>query len=210
MNRTLTLGLAALTLVGATALATYSIAMQEPAGAPTPAQQQEMMMAMMQAGTPGKEHEELMKSAGDWSVKTKYRMSPDQPWSEGTATAKMSKALGGRFVAMKYSGKMSFGPGMEMTLDGLEIFGFNNLTQEYEAYWFDSMSTWGLFSSGKEENGVLNLLGTIVDPITPQGRAVRFTKHKVDEDHFVAEAFDTIPPLGEVKVMEMEFTRVQN
>ncbi len=210
MNQPLTLGLAALTLVGATAFATYSIAQQEPAGAPTLAQQQEMMMAMMQAGTPGKEHEELMKSAGDWSVKSKYRMSPDQPWTEGTATAKMSKALGGRFVVQKYSGKMNFGPGMEMTLDGLQILGFNNLTKEYEAYWFDSMSTWCVFSSGKEEDGVISLKGTIYDAISPQGRPTRFTQRKVDDDRFVGEAFDTIPPLGEVKVMELEYTRVKS
>lgn len=188
---------------------TETAAAPEAMAMPSPEEQQAMMMAMMTAAAPGPNHERLMSLAGDWTVQARYRMDPTGPWTEAAATAKLQKALGGRMLVQKFNGKLSMGPGMDMQLDGLELTGFNNLTQKYESYWFDNMSTWCTFTQGVEENGVLDLKGMMSDAITPAGRPVRFTRRIVDADHFVTEAFDTIPPLGEVKVMELSYARAQ-
>lgn len=166
-----------------------------------------MMMAMMSAGVPGPEHEAIMAWAGDWTVKLRMRMAPDAPWDETTGTAKFSKTLGGRYIVQKLNCTMKMGA-MELPFDSLEIFGFNNVTKEYEAWWFDSMSTTGMYTHGKEVNGVIELRGLIKDPLSPEGRPALFTHRSVDENHFFGEGYDTIPPHGLIKVIELEFTRV--
>ena len=206
MNHGLLRCVSVLLLAGISSCATPKPRETAPA-VPSAEEQQALMMAMMTAGVPGPEHEKLMAWAGDWTVKLRMRMAPDAPWEESAGTSKWSKALGGRFIVQKLSSNMNMG-GMEMQWDGLELFGFNNVTQEFEAWWFDSMSTTGLYTHGKEVNGVIELRGLMKDPISPEGRPALFTLRPVDENHFFSEGYDTIPPHGLIKVIELEFTRV--
>lgn len=174
---------------------------------PTAEEAAAMMQAMQAASTPGPEHAEIASWAGNWTVKLRMRMGPEEAWQESAGTATFTSLLDGRYLAQKLSCTMKIGD-MEMPFESLEIFGFNNLTKEYEAWWFDGMSTTAMYTRGTEVNGVIELRGMIKDPISPEGRPALFTHRSVDENHFFGEGFDTIPPGGLVKVIELEYTRV--
>jgi hypothetical protein len=156
---------------------------------------------------PGPEHAEIMSWAGDWTVKLRMRMGPNEPWLESTGTATFTALLDGRYLAQKLSCTMKFGE-VEVPYESLEIFGFNNGTKEYEAWWFDGMSTTAMYTNGKEVNGRIELHGLMKDAITPEGRLALFTHRSIDDNHFFGEGYDTIPPAGLIKVIELEYTRV--
>jgi hypothetical protein len=46
------------------------------------------------------------------------------------------------------------------------------------------------------------------DVISPDGRPYRHVTHPVDEDHYITKMYDTIPPVGDILVMEIAYTRV--
>ncbi len=202
MKSILTLSLAALTLVGATALTTWTIA-QEPGQEPV--DEAAMMMKMMELAAPGKEHQKLMTRAGDWSVAARMRMGPDAPWMDMAFKVKSQAALGGRWLISKVNGDMG-----GMPFDGLQIEGFNNLTKQYDAYWTDSFSTWFVTTSGNlNEKGALEMKGTMIDGVTPEGRPYRSVTTYQDADHYRTVMYDTIPPQGDVEMMTMDFSRVK-
>jgi len=204
MNSTLARAAAALLLTGLGACATPEPRAPE---VPSAAEAAALMQAMGVAAAPGPEHKIIASWAGDWSVRLRMRMGPDAPWQESIGTATFTSLLDGRFLAQKLSCTMKIGE-VEMPYESLEIFGFNNATQEYEAWWFDAMSTTAMYTRGTEVNGVIELRGTIKDLSSPDGRPALFTHRSVDENHFFGEGFDTIPPGGLVKVIELEYTRV--
>lgn len=174
---------------------------------PTAAEAEVLMMAMASAAAPGPEHAQIAAWAGNWKVKLRMRMGPEEPWLDSSGTATFTSLLEGRYLAQKLSCTMKFGD-VEMPFESLEVLGFNNVTKEYEAWWFDTNSTTPLYTHGTEVGGVIELRGTIKDMITPEGRPALFTHRAIDENHFFGEGWDTIPPAGLIKVVEVEYTRV--
>lgn len=202
MQSPLTLSFAALILVGATALTTWSIA-QEPGQEPV--SEADAMMKMMELAAPGKQHQQIMARAGEWTVAARMRMGPDAPWSDMAMKVKSQAALDGRWLISQVTGQM--GP---MEFKGLQIEGYNNLKQQYESLWTDSMSTWFVTSSGQvDEHGALEMKGTMVDFVSPEGRPYRSVTTRQDADHFRTVMYDTIPPVGDVEMMTMDFSRVK-
>ncbi len=191
---------------------------QEPADASihemTP---EEMMMEYMKMGQPGKEHAKMMEAVGEWDTVTKMKTAPDAPWTEGTGHTKVQKALGGRFLIEKVQYDFNFG-GMKSKTDGILIMGYDNFTKKYQSMWIDSMSTGMFYTEGVEdENGVLELKGMMRDMMSPDGRQFLMRSVPKDKDHFTLEMYDSIPasptdPMPaepNVKVMEIEYTRVK-
>lgn len=181
------------------------VACNAPQPAPEPMDEAAAMMKMMELAAPGKQHQQLMSRAGDWTVAARMRMAPDAPWSDMEMKVKSQAALGGRWLISKVSGDMG-----GMPFDGLQIEGYNNLKQQYEAYWTDSMSTWFVSTAGQmDEQGALEMKGMMVDFVTPQGRPYRSVTTFQDADHFRTVMYDTIPPAGDVEMMTLEFSRVK-
>jgi hypothetical protein len=201
-----------LILVG---LAVVSLSFQEPSAKPQePAAIQnpedmdpmELMAAMMAIGQPGEPHQELMAMAGNWETKIKMKMAPDAPWEEYTGKSKIQKALGGRYVIEKFSAEM----GIMGKFEGLLILGYNNLTEEYESIWMDNFSTSPTKAAGSiNEGGTMIMKGLMKDLITPDGRPYRHETTPKGKDTYMMQMFDTIPPVGDVMVMEIEYTRVK-
>ncbi|MGB0952837.1 MAG: DUF1579 family protein [Planctomycetota bacterium] len=182
-------------------------ASQEPADAQmSPEEMQEMMMKMMEKAQPGPEHKKLQAMAGEWTTKIKMKMSPDADWEHHTGHSKIQSALGGRYMIEKFTAEL----GMMGKMEGLLILSYNNLTEEYESIWMDNMSTWPQFAKGQiNEDGATELRGKMRDVITPEGRPYRHVTHPVDADHHITKMYDTIPPTGDIQVMEIEYTRVE-
>ena len=178
---------------------------------------EEMMMEYMKLGQPGPEHEKMLATVGDWTTVTRMKTSPDSDWTEGTGSTKVQKALGGRFLVEKVEYNFNFG-GISQKTNGILIMGYDNFTKKYQSMWIDSMSTGMFFTEGEmDENGVLELTGKMRDMMSPDGRNFLMRSVPKDKDHFVLEMYDSIPasptdPMPEtpnMKVMEIEYSRVK-
>ncbi|TAJ18163.1 MAG: DUF1579 domain-containing protein [Planctomycetota bacterium] len=196
------LALATLTGVACQSTQSHSKAghAQEPAAAPA-MDMAKMMAEMERLGTPGPEHAALMQDAGAWDNTIKLRMAPDQPWIESTGTVKAHPVLGGRYLMQEIEGNM-----MGMPFQGLQLLGYDKLTNEYTAVWGDSMSTWMVTSRGKEgPKGVFDMRGTMID-VAGQRPYRMVTTNKSPDERFIV-MYDTIPPHGEIVVMEITSKR---
>lgn len=113
---------------------------EKPAGgAGDPAEMEKMMQAL---ATPGEMHRWLAKFDGAWDVKGKMH-GPDGSVTDTSGTAKMRMVLGGRFSEQSYSGSMWGG-----TFEGHGLTGYNNLTKQFENYWFDTLGTTPSIATG--------------------------------------------------------------
>lgn len=174
-----------------------------PAAEPAEVDVAAAMAQMMEMATPGQQHADLMALAGEWSVQYRYRMGADAPWEESAATMKQQVAVGGRWLIGKWTGEIA-----GMPFDGLQLMGYDKLRGEYVSHWLDSMSTWMVSSSGNyTAANELDMRGMMVDVITPEGRPYRSVTTFLGADSYRTVMYDTIPPHGEIPVMEMTFTR---
>ena len=86
----------------------------------------EQQKAWTEYMTPGKYHEMLAKTAGEWKTVSKWWMDPSKEAniSEGTAVNEM--IMGGRYLKSTNSGMME-----GMPFEGLAIQGYDNAKKEY-------------------------------------------------------------------------------
>lgn len=200
----LSLILAALALIGGTFAVTRSLDAQEPSPEMSQEEAMQLMMKWMELCQPGPEHAELMKSAGKWDIVMKYKMDPSQPeWTESTGTSRIQKTLGDRMLVEKYSVPADFG-----SMDAVMFLGYDRLTEEYYSVYMGNWQTAPSVARGKKgEDGIINMHGTMTDLITPNGRPMRVSSQEIDADHTIVKIYDTIPPQGEVQVVEMHYSR---
>ncbi len=98
---------------------------------------QQDVQNMMEAGTPGEHHEFLAAGEGTWEGKTTMWMYPGAEPIVSTATSTVKPIMDGRFVQVEWSGEM---PGMGQ-YKGLGLYGYNNVTRQFEAAIVDNMGT---------------------------------------------------------------------
>lgn len=204
--------LAAIVLVGGTILATPACESQpekqpakpqEKAAAKDPGtiDPAAMMQKMMELAQPGAPHQELAKKVGTWEQHYKMRMDPEGPWQEFDGQAEIKPLLGGRYVMEDVSFSM-----MGMPMQGMQLIGYDNMSQEYVALWADTMSTWWVTARGKKgADGTIEMKGTMVDVMGP--RPYRMVMHPKGDDESETEMYDTIPPKGETLVMTITSKR---
>lgn len=168
---------------------------------------QEDLQACIIAGTPGKEHEQLIKrNVGEWQGKTMMWMTSDSEPMEGECTFTVKPIMDGRYVMCQMEGEM---PGMG-PYSGAGVYGYDNLRQQYVASWIDNHST-----------GILNGVGEIASdgrqmtweyehicPITKKPTVMREIETFTGPNSKTFEMFGTDPKSGkEYKMMRIEFTR---
>ena len=205
MNQAFSLTLSAVALAAGAACATTEAQEKETPKVETVAAQDgmdpAMMQKMMELAIPGPAHQEFAARAGTWNQHYKMRMSPDAPWTEFEGTCETKVVLDGRYLLEEVKFDM-----MGMPMQGMFILGFDNMSQEYIAWWADSMSTWWVTSRGKKDaSGAIDLKGTMVD--IAGTRPFRMVIRYKDADTTESEMYDTIPPKGEVQVMSFTSTR---
>ena len=167
-----------------------------------PMENPEFMQAMTEYMTPGEEHELLARRAGSWNVRTKMFMTPDAEAVDMDATADSRMILGGRFLLEEFRGTL-----MEEPFEGMLVFGYNKLSDEFFGLWMDTWGTAVHSSSGtRGEDGAIRMVGSMKDVLTPEGRAWR---HVIRDEGsgFVVELYDTLPDGTEWMVMHLTYTR---
>ena len=165
--------------------------------------QDPMMEAMIKAGTPGPQHDEMKKMAGTWKAHVKSYNDPNQPPAESDGTSTYEMTLDGRYLLERFSGEM---PGMG-PFNGMGILAFNNVTSEYEHIWMDSMSTGIFMSKGKPNaDGSCTFKGEMDNPMGGGKWPCRMEFKPAGENQ---RHFEMWCSMGgpEVKMMEITYTR---
>ena len=157
------------------------------------------------SASPGPAHQQLIKRIGNYKTSTKFAMQAGGPATESSGTAKITAALGGRFLLEENSGTF-----MGEASAGLRLMGYNNATNQYEACWTYTMSTAILTLAGtSSDNGkTINLKGSF----TGEGGARQTLKvitRQLDADHFVVELIGETPDGKDGPVLSTTYTRIK-
>jgi hypothetical protein len=165
-------------------------------------EEQAMMEAWMQAGTPGPQHAALAEHAGDYTMVIKSWMDPaGEPMvSEGTAHSEM--ILGGRIYKETVESDM-----MGMPFTGLGFTGYDNTTGKYWGTWMDSMSTGLGIGEGEwdEEADALKMAIEFADPMTKETKTAHTVTRWTDDGKTVFEWYEDRDG-AQVKTMEIVYT----
>ena len=166
---------------------------------------EELAVRMEAYMTPGAAQAQLMERVGTWTVLSSMWAEPggEPMLTEGHAV--FEPVMDGRYLREKLS---STAMGMPFLGEGLS--GFDNATDQYVTVWVDSMGTGLVFAtgSGDTDGHVIQLEGTMTDPIHGGTLHARFvtTRISIDEYRFEIWMKATKKQL-EWKSMESTYTR---
>jgi hypothetical protein len=196
-------GLIALALVAGVTLAPAQEGQEMGGGADMAA----MMKEWEKWSAPCPMHKHLEKLVGTWNAVTKMSMDPSAPAVESKGVATNTLIMGGRWLRQDYKGEM-----MGMPFEGVGMLGYDNFKKQFIGSWIDNASTMMMHSMGtaNESGTEFNLSGTMDEPITGErDKKFRHAWKIASADSHTFEAYDNIPGKGEVKVLEITYTRVK-
>ena len=176
----------------------------EKAAAKPPMDEKAMMEIYMKAATPGPEHAEMAKLAGNWKLDVTSWMSPGAPSEKSASTAKYEPILGGRYMQQTVHGDMGGQP-----FEGMGIEGFDNVSKEQFGIWMDNMGTGTMISKGHCPMGATTctMTGTMNDPMTGKSSKVREVVTHKDANSFMFDMYGPDPAGKEFHMMNIVYTR---
>lgn len=165
-----------------------------------PAGAGDMEAEMIKLATPGPMHEWLAKAVGEWDMVT-TSMNMDGTTEEGKATASIKMVLGGRFQQQTTTGSFH-----GMPYEGHGLTGYDNVSQSFQNYWFDTMGTAPSVAKGQrsEDGKTLEMSGTWDMPDGPM--PFRMVTTFVDADHMTFNMFASFGG-PEVTCFSAQYTR---
>jgi hypothetical protein len=197
-----------------TSTSTSTSATSSPAAAAGMPSEAEMMKMMMEMSKLNENHKLLASFDGNWEYTVRMWMDgdpskkPDE--SKGTATRK--SIMGGRYVEMDVTGKFKMpgpdGKMQEMDFTGHGMEGYDNAKQKFVGTWIDSMGTGIVFSEGTYDAASKMFTYTSEYQMAPGVKQnIRETLKVPDNNHMTMEWYENRPGQGEVKTMEIAYTR---
>ena len=150
------------------------------------------------ATSPGAPQEFLAKRAGEYTRVIKF-MGQSGEWA---GTSKISVILGGRFIMEDNHDTV-----MGRAVEGIRIYGYNNVTKQWEAVTMYTMSTAITKLTGTTDDG-----GKTVDysgaSDEPRGKVPLHARvRQIDDDHFVLTLSTAGPDGKEMAFQETTYTR---
>ncbi len=162
-----------------------------------------MEEAMMALAAPGEMHAFLAKWAGTWTFKF-TGIQPDGSTVDGSAKARISMILGGRFQVQDLEGTL-----MGQPYNAHGVTGYDNLSKKFQNFWFDSMGTAPSVASGSlsADGKTLELSGTWDMPENVKS-PFRFVSTFVDANTMKFDMYAIFPGMpNEMKMMSGTYTR---
>jgi hypothetical protein len=167
---------------------------------------QEDMMACMEAGTPGEQHQILQdKFVGNWTGTAKMWMAPGMEPTNIETTMKTTTVLDGRFIHTKATGDSPFGP-----FTGVGYAGYDNLKGQYVSSWVSNHGTGIMNGVGKLSDGGAKFTWTYdhMCPINKKPVTMREVYHFNGDSSMTIEMFGPDPKTGkEFKSMHFELNK---
>ncbi len=180
-----------------------------PAGMPEmklpPGWTAEDMQACAIAGTPGKMHEQLAKSAGTWTGKCKNWMAPGMDAMVSDCVATSVPIMDGRFIKTEVTGEM-----MGMPFVGFSLNGYDNVGQKFQSTWVDNMGTGMMVGTGElsADGKTITWTYTANCPITKKPTTMREIETITGPNTKTLEMWGTDPKSGkEYKCTFIEFKK---
>jgi Protein of unknown function (DUF1579) len=188
--------LAALLLFAATAVFAEDRGPQKPEVTPDTHQTAD-------ATKPGPEQEFLAKRAGEYTRTIKFVAQPNADANASTGASKISVALGRRFIVEENNDTVFGRP-----VSGTRIYGFNNITKQYEAVWMYTGSTGMIFLTGTSSDSgkTVDLTGetrNLHGDTVPLHAVIR----QMDDNQFVVTLMSTGADGKEAAFQETTYTR---
>lgn len=147
------------------------------------------MQLWMESQKPGKFHEWLGQTVGEW--KTELEM-PGSGMPASTGSSTITWQIPGLWTAETLNSEMPMGmPAMS----GHGLLGYDNIKKQYVGCWVDNTSTeMKTFRGGLSPDGrVLTMYGTMDEPMTGEnGKMVRYQTTRISEDQFRFEVAEII------------------
>lgn len=161
--------------------------------------------AWMEFMTPGKNHQMLAKSDGEWNQEITMWMDPAAPPTKSTSTCTNTMIMGGR-----YQQSMTKGNFQGMPFEGMSVTGYDNAKNMFVSTWIDNMGTGIMSLEGpyNEASKTVMLKGKYTDPMTKKEERVREVWKMIDDNTQFMEMYMTKNG-KEYKSMEMKITRKQ-
>jgi hypothetical protein len=151
---------------------------------------------------PGPEQAALAKLAGDYNRVVKFLGQTGANGAPSSGTAKISVVLGGRFI-LEESNDVVFGRPVE----GMRLYGYNNVTHQYEMARMYTMSTAITMMTGTSSDGgkTVDFTGT---SYTGNGKVPLHAQLRVTgDDEFAVTMFTTGADGKEMAFQETDYTR---
>jgi hypothetical protein len=154
----------------------------------------------------GSPHRLLAQLAGSWTGISRLWLEPDKLTDESPVVGTIQLILGGRFALYLYQGSIQDEP-----QHGLFTFGYNTLTDRYEASWVDSWhnNTAIMFCTGNATENGFFVLGSYPDPNGGPDWGWRTEVELVDDDNILITAYNIMPEGDEARATEARLTRVK-
>ncbi len=155
----------------------------------------------MQVPQPTPEHEQLMKAVGEWNVKGKFFMGPDQPPMETTGTETVT-AFGPFWIESVYRSEF-----MGMPFEGHGGATYDPSAKQYVTTWRDTMSSMAFHMTGQLEGDTMTCTGMVASCQGDGDALHRSVETGVGSDNRTFTMYMTPPGGEEVKMMELTYTR---
>jgi hypothetical protein len=151
-------------------------------------------------------HHFLAQLAGGWSGTSKLWLEPEKLLDEAPIIGTIQLVLEGRFALFLYQASVE-----GEVQHGMFTFGYNTLTDQYEASWVDSFhnNTGIMFCTGSAAENGFKVLGGYPDPNEGPDWGWRTEVELIDKDHLIITAYNITPEGEEAKATEAKLTRVK-
>ena len=154
----------------------------------------------------GSPHHFLAKLAGGWAGTSRLWLEPDVLSGEAPMIGNIQLILDRRFALFLYQSAVD-----GESQHGMFTFGYNTLSDRYEASWVDSFhnNTAIMFCVGTSVENGFSVLGSYPDPTGGPDWGWRTVVELPDDDHLLITAYNILPEGGEAKATEARLTRVK-
>lgn len=152
---------------------------------------------------PGKHHEHIKKSVGEWETAAKFWMQPGADPTESKGSETVREICGGLWFTSDYKGDMMGAP-----FTGHSLTGYDMTKDKYVAVWVDSMTSSLMVLEGpcEKDGKLVTLAGDMVDPSTGGKVGFKEVLEWKDDNTRVVTLYMTNDQ-GEAKFGEITYTR---
>jgi hypothetical protein len=164
------------------------------------------MKAMMEVGTPGKEHAVLAKSNGTWKAEVTMWESPESAPMKSMASLTNKMIMGDRYQVTTFKGDM-----MGMPFEGTSTTGYDNGRKVWVSTWVDNMSTAIMNMEGTRDDATqtTTYTGKMLCPANGKMAEIKQVMRKIDDKTEIMEMYGPDMKTGkQYKSMELKMTKV--